>query len=45
MILFAALFTVISRDKMESGLAGLSIAYALQVRGLYFAIVARVQIS
>lgn len=33
-ILFAALFAVISRDKIESSLAGLSIVYALQVRKL-----------
>ena len=32
MILFAALFAVISRDKIDSGMAGLSIVYALQVR-------------
>jgi len=30
-ILFAALFAVISRDKIESSLAGLSIVYALQI--------------
>lgn len=30
-ILFAALFAVISRGSIESGLVGLSITYALQV--------------
>ena len=30
-ILFAALFAVISRDSIDSGLVGLSITYALQV--------------
>lgn len=34
-ILFAALFATITRDKLESGLAGLSIVYALQVSNTF----------
>ncbi len=31
MIFFAALFAVISKDSITSGIAGLSISYAMQV--------------
>lgn len=31
-VFFSALFTVISRDSLESGLVGLSISYALNVK-------------
>ena len=38
LILFAALFAVISRDKISGGFVGLSVSYAMQVIRRYFSI-------